>query len=543
MPKIAQYGDAQVRTQVVSQPQMSAAAGSAVFQANIQAAQGLAKLASEGVNMMQRIDTTSAEEALVEFEREKNKALFDPDNGYFNTQGRNAYDNASTASETIAKLQEQYGAKLNQNAKAMFDKAASVHVSRAQGDIMRHASKGLQAWEVATIEAQVENTVENATLYWNQPDQLAVQNALGRQAILDAAEISGIGPEATAEKLQTYDSSFAKAAIAAATSKSATEGEALLAKMEKRLEGPDVVKVKEAIAAKKQAEHTQYIASQAIAQGTRLVNTYDSRSQILEEANKISDDELRAKTVTEAMRQFDRKKQAEAEEQAATFERAETHLFDGGSAETFKAEDPEGWQRLSAKQKKALEKGESVTTDWTVYSDLMMLPKEELAKVNPAEYIDSLAPAQRTSLITAVKTAKGTSTTSEKVDNQVGRTRTAQTSAAIEQILGKKATWNDDKRVKANAFYDLLDGEVKHREKLKGGNLSSQEFTDVLSELTREVTIKRSAFGVDFLAPDAEQDVTEIPPENLRVLSQFLRDNGVPVTAENLLKAQRQASQ
>jgi len=65
----------------------------------------------------------------------------------------------------------------------------------------------------------------------------------------------------------------------------------------------------------------------------------------------------------------------------------------------------------------------------------------------------------------------------------------------------------------------------------------------VLSDLTREVTIERSAFGIDFLAPDVEQNVTEIPPENVRTLSKFLRDNGVPVTADNLLKAQRQASQ
>ena len=109
--------------------------------------------------------------------------------------------------------------------------------------------------------------------------------------------------------------------------------------------------------------------------------------------------------------------------------------------------------------------------------------------------------------------------------------------------MGKKSKWNDEKRNKANSFYDLLDGEVQHREEQKGSSLSSAEFTDVLSELTREVTIERSAFGVDFLYPDVEQNVTEIPPENVRTLSKFLRDNGVPVTADNLLKAQRQASQ
>ena len=111
-------------------------------------------------------------------------------------------------------------------------------------------------------------------------------------------------------------------------------------------------------------------------------------------------------------------------------------------------------------------------------------------------------------------------------------------------MIGKKRTkWNDDNRLQANSFYDLLDGEVQFRESEKGSALSSAEYTDLLSDLTRGVTIEKSFFGFDFLAPDDEQSVTDILPENVRPLSQFLRDNGVPVTADNLLKAQRQATE
>ena len=98
MPKVAQYGDPQVRTQIARQPRADASAGNAVFRSNIQAAQGLASVAEAGAQTMQRIDTTSAEEALVAFEREKNNLFFNPENGYFNTQGKNAYDNAAATS-------------------------------------------------------------------------------------------------------------------------------------------------------------------------------------------------------------------------------------------------------------------------------------------------------------------------------------------------------------------------------------------------------------------------------------------------------------
>ncbi len=543
MPTVATYEGNQVRTEVTRQPRASAAAGNAVFKSNIQAAQGLATAAQAGAQIVQRIDTTSAEEALVAFERDKNNLFFNPENGYFNTQGKNAFDNADATNEALSKLKDQYGESLGQNARSMFDKSADVYIARGQADIMRHSAKGLKSWEVATVRSQVENTIENASLYWNQPDQLAVQNAVGRQAVIDAADMEGIGPEATNERLQTFDSSFAKTAITSATANSAEEGAAMLEKHGARLEGPDRIKIEKSIAAKANAEKLQSDSQQAILVGAKMVDTYDSREDIREQVNGIEDAALRKKTMTEAMRQFNLKKQGESEAQVEAFDRAESHIIEGGSAETFQAEDPEGWERLSSKQRSSIESGKAIVTNWNKYSDLMMLPREELAKVNPADEFYELAPAERKSLVSAVKSAQGKGSTADKIDHQVGRTRSAQTTAAVEQVLGKKSKWNDEKRMQADAFYDLLDGEVKHRESQKGSSLTSEEYTTVLSDLTREVTIERSAFGVDFLAPDVEQNITDIEPANVKILSKFLRDNGIPVTADNLLKAQRQATQ
>lgn len=537
MPKVAQYEGNQVLTDVVRQPRADASAGNAVFQSNIQAAQGLASVAQAGVQVKQRIDTTSAEEALVAFERDKNNMFFNPENGYFNTQGKNAFDNAAAANESLANLKKQYGEGLNQNAKLMFDKSADVHITRGQVDITRHSAKGLKAWEVATIRSQVENTVENAALYWNQPDQLAVQNALGRQAIIDAAELEGIGAEATNERLQTYDSSFTRTAVTSAINSSAAEGAEMLEKHGDRLEGPDKVKLEKDIVAKAKAEKIQSDSQQAIVAGTRLVDTYDSREELREEVNKIEDPELRKKTMTETMRQFNLKKQGESEAQSEAFERAESHIIEGGSAETYQAEDPEGWDRLSVKQKTSIESGKAVITDWNVYSELMTLPKAELAKINPVDHFQQLAPGERKSLVSAVKSAGGTGSSKDKIDHQLGRTRNSQTQLAVEQILGeKKSKWKDDEREKSNALYDLLDGELSSRESEKGSSLSSEEFTDMLSDFTRKVTIERNFLGVDFLAPDVEQSVTDLTQSELDNLTEMLRDDNIPVTAKELFK-------
>ncbi|QGT52255.1 hypothetical protein [Vibrio phage MZH0603] len=540
---VVRYQPDQAQTQVVRQPRADASAGAAAIQGSIDAAQGLTDLVVAGAELKQRVDTTSAEEAIVAFEKDKNDLFFNPESGYFNTQGKNAYDNAAAATESLNELKKRYGENLNDNARNLFNKSADAQILRSQSDIARHSSKGLKAWEVATVQAQVENTIENSSLYWNQPDKLRVQNALGRQHVIDAANLEGVGAEATNERLQTYDSTFFKGTINAAVSNSSAEGQAALDQYGDKLEGHDKIKIEKMIAAKAKTEKTQADSQQAVINGARIADTFDSREDVRNEVNQIEDPDLRKKTMTEAMRQFNLKKQGEKEAQVEAFDRAESHVLNGGSAETYQVEDPEGWERLSAKQKKSIEVGKAVITDWNVYSDLMTLPKAELAKVDPTEHFHQLAPGERRSLVSAVKSANGTGSSADKIDHQIGRTRNSQTTAAVEQILGKKSKWNDKKIQQANAFYDLLDGEVKFREQQKGSSLSSEEFTDVLSDLTREVTIEKSAFGLDVLAPDEELSVTDIPPENVRVLSKFLRDNGIPVTSENLLKAQRQAGE
>lgn len=541
MPKVTQYQANQVQTRVTNDPLASSASADAVFQANTQLSQAGGNVGQAVADMTLRIDTTSAEEAMVAFERDKNNLFFEPETGYFNTQGKNAFDSAGAASKSLNDIKKQYGDTLNSSARAMFDGVADTHISKSQVDITRHSAKGMKAWEVATINAQVENTLESAALIWNQPETLNVQNALGRQAVIDSAEKEGIGAEATNEKLQTYDSAFASTAISAAISSSAAEGKELLDKHGSKLEGTSRVKMENMLAKRVKTEKIQIDSQRAVLSGAALADAYEDRSAIRDEVNKIDDADLRGKTMKEAMRQFDIKRKAESEEQKASFEDAESHIFDGGSAETFQAQDPEGWDKLSAKQKGNIESGKSTATDWNAFSDLMVLPKAQLRDINPTDHFHQLAPAERAKLVSAVRSATGSGSGADKIDHQNGRTRSSQTSSAMEQLLGKKSTWNDDERAQANSFYDLLDGEVASLEQQKGSSLTSSEYTDMLSKLTREVTIKRNAFGIDFLAPDSDQDITDITPDNLKQLSDFLRENNIPVTAESLLKAQQQA--
>lgn len=530
MPKVATYSGQQVSTEISKGPRAGSVAPGA-FGADI--GRGIQSVGEAGLDIARRIDTTAAEEAAVNFEREKNELFFNPDTGYFNTQGKNAYDNAPAIQEELQKLKRKYSDTLSSpGALAAFDKVTTNQILRSNVDIQRHAGKGIKAWEVATINAQVENTVENASLYYNDPKRLDVQRVLGRQSVIEAAEMQGIGAEATNEKLQTFESSFNAAAINAALQQSSTEGKDALEKYGRNLEGPDRLKIEKAIKVKEKAEKTAATSQQAVMIASELMDTYEDRADINEQLNTIEDVELRNKTRKEVMWQFDQRVKAEQEERAQLFEDVENHVLKGKSPEAWIANNPEGWDKLSPKQKKTVLSGKDVTTNHGVLTELLLKPKDELAGVDPTEYFNVLAPSDRIKLTNAVKAARG-----QKEEDPVGRTRAGQTTAIMTQLFGKSYNkLSSSKQTTYNTIMNEFDNELKYRESQKGSLLTSQEYTAMLNDFTRKVVIEGTLW-------DSEYDIMDIPAEDTPVLSKFLRDNGIPVTSDNLIKAYRQAKE
>lgn len=541
MPTVPQYGGQQVQTRVAQESRAQPVSPGAFADPSAAQAEsfgGAVQSAGRDLaEMQERVSIAAAQEALTSFEREKNKTFFDPEQGYFNTQGRDAYDRAGDTLKSLEKAQEAYMKDLpTEAAKQAFRQSAQVQMTRAEQDVMRHASDGIRAWEVATTEAQVENAIENAAVYWNDDKQFRLQRARGRQAVIDAANLQGIDGEALNERLQNYESAFATQAVEAAAATSAEEAERIYGEMEDRIEGPMRIKLQTAITKAKEAESEQEVANLAVLKGTNLVSQYgdetNARTMILEEVNKIDDPELRKKTHTEAMHQLDAKRKADSETRAAVFEEAEQYLLTGGSVDAFISQNPRAWQRLSPEQQRTLMTGPKVETDHVLLNDLMLLPKDQLAKVNPTEYFHSLAPGDRTRLTNAVESARTGST-----ESQTGRSVISQTNAMVEQIFGEKKSWSSKERKKANALYNLINDEVAFREQKKGSALSSQEYTDLLNSMARTVIKEREYFF------DAELDITEIPAEDMKTLSDYLHQNNIPATADNLIRAYQQAAE
>ena len=541
MPKVAQQVEPSVKTAVTKGPRardlpISAFGASSLGKGVGGLGQGLAQMAD-------RINTTAAEEAVVKFERAKNELFFNPESGYFNTQGKSAYDLSSDANDSLQKLAREHADGMsNAQARDMFTRVAERHITSGQADIMRHATKGAEAWEIATIEAQVENTIENAALFRGDDGKLKVQRALGRQAVLEAAELKGVTGDALNEQLQTYEGSFASATIDAAILDSASDGRAALDKYGDRLEGPDKAKLDAKITAKEQEEQTQSDAQEAVITANKLVGEHEgNRTAVLESISKL-DDDVQPAVRKEAMYQINQLETAETEERADIYKAAEGFITGGGSAESFKATQPDQWGKLSLKQQRTLEKNEPIENDWNVWNDIMAMSDEEIKKMSPAE-VDrramKLDDSHRDKLYTLWrKNRTGNLSSSDKVESQNGRTRAAQTKSAVVQLMDKKEKkWDVDDLSRADQMYALIDSEVKLREEQSGKKLNAGEYTELLNNFTREVTINRSSIipGVTTLT------LEDIPEEHLGELTQFLRDNNVPVNSDNLIRAYEQA--
>jgi len=548
MPTVRQYRS-QVETAVVPGAKARGVGSfdtgqGAVFQGVSDLTQGLGQL-------QQRLDTTAAEDAMVNFERDKNKLFFDPGAGYFNTQGRDAFDNAKDANKALEDLKRKYSEGLSTTeARVMFDGVAQQHITRGNADIIRHASQGARAWEVATIKAGVENTIENAALYRNDPDRLKVQNALGRQHVIDAAKLEGLDGEVLNERLQTYDSSFARTSIESSIADSAAQGRTALEKMGDMLGGPDRANIETKIKQREKVEKTAFDSQQAVLIANKLVSQYDNLTDITAEVEKIKDPDIQDKTLREARERYNLKKAGEKEREADAYETGIDFVTEGGTVQAFQAQYPEEWETMSAGQRNNLASGRHNVTDQVLLSSLLNKPPAELAKVNPADHASKLSKGDLGKLRTAVNSAKKGKTITNI------QTPAAKVKSIAQEFFGASKTWKGKKGERVNEFLAAAQTRIEDVETSTGKKLSPTELDKVLAEFSHEVVIEDT-----FLFFDTTYSLKNVPPQELSAVNrvidtlgenskedvlavrEYLIENNISVTFDNISRAYEQATQ
>lgn len=485
MPKIETYGGPQARTQVARGPRAQslpdAAFGGQIGKALQGATDDVFKAQQA---FMQRRDEVDAEAALVEYEREHNKLLFDPKEGYYSKQGLDAFDGADPTREALSKLRQQYTDKLQSSgARGLFERAATRMYSRSERQILGHAQKGFQAHESATRAAAIENTFENAALYWNSDEDLRVQRALGQAHKQDELDAAGIYGQARAESLQNYNSKFTKASILAAlNAKNPAAARKLLetAQNGNHIEAPDVDDVTAKIRQIEVATQAETLTNRIFGDGNR------DHGEVLDEARAIQDKEVRdivVSDVTKLRRAYDL---SQKRAQEATVDDLGKKITDPDNPMPLSqvTADPR-WANLTHKNQQELRKlaaGKGKTSDLE-YRDTLV---QQITEMTPGEVAEVDLTEVRSKL--EDKHYK-------PIEKMVLEARKGNFGPALEgSSLSKRLKWAmddlnlSDKTEKGRAFVRQWDLEVaRAQEQAEGGVLNDDDIKRIVRELNRRV--------------------------------------------------------
>lgn len=517
--RVEAVGGQQVQTQVSRAPQAQ----------RVDTGEGaiaeLGKAAVGAMQIKQRADIAEAEETLAKFEQEANGLLYAPETGYFNSKGRDAFEGRQSTLEQLQQLQQTYAKGLKSPAaQRAFARTADKLVNRRSADIDRHASQGLQTWEVAAAKSVVDNTVANATVMWSDPAKLREEALRGEGQLMQSLRLQGLDDgEIIKQELATYRSSFYAGAVDGALSSSYKEAQELFNKHTEYLVGGDRLRLEKALEAKKRQEESESKAAEVSLRAQQIVGENSDRADIIAAARNIEDKELSSLVLKEATYLFNQQQQARQELRLEAFDHAQEYVRTGGDPVAYAAQHPEYWDSLKSAEREKILNGDATRTNWTTFSNLMTLPTSELAKIDPTDYMSELSASHRGQLVTAVKAARNGT---ESVESQVGRTRASESKAAAIQLFGMPDTWKGKKQEQVNQFYAALDDAV--RSYRPDGKLSSAEYTQVLSTLTQKV-VKQGFFW------DSEYDLSDIKPDRMAQIRQFLREQNKAITARNII--------
>lgn len=514
MPTVPRVSTPTVGLEVSNQPKarvMDVSSGALAL------GQSIDKAADTGLDIIERLDTTAAEEAMVNFERAKNDVFFNPETGYFNTQGRNAVDGAEPTSKQLETLARQHSQALRSaQARRLFDRAVQGRIARDQQSILQHASKGQKVYEIATLAAQQENAIENGALYFANDEELEISRQSGRMSVTDQAGIEGVDAQILAERLQTFESIFTKSAISAALDgNNVARAQTLFDKYESRLEGPDKVAVQKALT---KATDDLYVLGKV----NEIMAQADTLAEMQPLINAETDPVKRKAIQTEATNEYNRREKIKTERIEKLYDDLGTAVFTGQiRVRDITVEQAEllGASKISALQRfeNEIASGKKIVTNEAVKNKLDAMLPEELAKIDPFAYRGDLSDNDFTALQARWRTAKAGD---EKAEDTFGRTKATALNQTIEQIFGKKA-----KAEQVNAFSRMV-GEQAKAEGIK----DMKGYEELLARMSTRVVKERDYWF------DTTQTLKNIPAEHQPALAAELRRVGREVNPANMLQ-------
>lgn len=214
MPKVPQQTGPTQTLQVVRQPRARAVnLGPSPF------AEPLKEAALVVDDIYQRKVKADSSDALLKYERDVQSLLYAQGEGYTYLRGKDAVDRSQDVLKKLDDLKRKYADSLEiPEAQQAFLRAAEAHALRYRKQILTHADKESRFYQASVLDAEVNNAVTNASLFYGDPENILIEKQRGLEAVNEALQLQGLDsdPDIVLSRRQKFLDSFHASAIEAA---------------------------------------------------------------------------------------------------------------------------------------------------------------------------------------------------------------------------------------------------------------------------------------------------------------------------------------
>lgn len=539
MPRIPVYEQQTVAPNQLPDVQQSAAGASpGAFGANQGAQlQQIGDIIQKRAEQLQRKeDEDLVNQAVVAFEDDQRKFLNDPDAGLLQKRGGNALGASTTASKWFDDAAPRYNKNLKTDRqRALFDQQYQRSRLSAMQVVSRFEAQERKASYISSANARAASAIEQASLYYQQPDVVARSKEDMAAAVEAVAQSEGYTPEIKQQAMLDATSTFHQRQIDARIE--ADPGEA----KKYYLQNKEEISARDRAAIESRLE-TSNLRAQGQYQSDNILRMGLSEGDALARAREIKDHELRDEVTRRVELRYADDRRILKQNQDQALEKA-YNLFLGG---TSVSKMPERlWSSLDMQGKQALinleRSGGEVKTDVKAWYELEQLRTEDpeaFKNLNLTTYADRISTTDLKSLMTEQSKAPD----QQEIDSLKTKTdmvKQAMTSVGLDYgDLTKDGAAGDNSR----SFQQYIDAQYQQFQTEKKRKPSGAELQQILDQATIKVVKEKKFWFNESIRFDQlrQEDLGDVPVQLADELAAALQSTGEEVTVKNIQKLYQQ---
>lgn len=192
MARVPTYTQPTVEARPLGAPQLSASVPAGAFDtggsALVDGGQKLAamgdQLAAQASKLAEDDAQAAANQAMIAFKQTTQDMLFNRPDAYFRQEGQASYEAMSKVNPMLDEARQRLGSNLSGRARKIYDEHSSLALVNTMEPVLRRGLEQGEKWRDEMAVANVKLSLNEAALYWNDPDRRDASINAARNVLL-----------------------------------------------------------------------------------------------------------------------------------------------------------------------------------------------------------------------------------------------------------------------------------------------------------------------------------------------------------------------